>query len=150
MEMLIGFAASDCPKNMAAAGQLPLVISPMIANIKLYHILIDSGAAPNLISMAAFQKLHISMSKLAPSCLFSRVDPGSIIPRGSISLSVTFRTPEHYRILSRPALYQFMAIAHYSYMVLKMSLPNGIIKIRRDRTAGTFTLAHEAAAGLNE
>jgi hypothetical protein len=55
---------------------------------------------------------------------------GSIIPRISISLPVTFGTSENYRtesivfdvaevnlpfnaIIGRPALYQFMAIAHY-------------------------------------
>jgi hypothetical protein len=70
------------------------------------------------------------MSRLAPSRSFSRVGLGSIIPRGSISLLVTFRTLKNYRtesivfdvmqvnllfitILGQPALYQFMAIAHY-------------------------------------
>jgi hypothetical protein len=60
--------------------------------------------------------------------------------RGSISILMTFGTPENYRmesilfdvadvnlpfnaILGRPALYQFMIIAHYGYLVLKMLLP---------------------------
>jgi hypothetical protein len=51
METPIGFDASDCPKSMAGAGQLPLLVSPTIANIKLYHVLIDGGAALNLISL---------------------------------------------------------------------------------------------------
>jgi hypothetical protein len=49
---------------MAGAGQLPLVVSPTIVNIKLYHVLIDGGAALNLISLTAFKKLQIPMSKL--------------------------------------------------------------------------------------
>jgi hypothetical protein len=57
METLIGFDSSDCPKSMAGAGQLPLLVSPTISNIMLYHILIDGGAALNLISLAAFKKL---------------------------------------------------------------------------------------------
>jgi hypothetical protein len=57
METSIGFDVSDCPKNMAGAGQLSLVISPTITNIKLYHILIDGRVALNLISLAAFLKL---------------------------------------------------------------------------------------------
>jgi hypothetical protein len=32
-------------------------------------------------------------------------------------------------ILGRPTLYQFMAVAHYGYMVLKMPSPNGVLKI---------------------
>jgi hypothetical protein len=57
MKISISFDASDCPKSMAGAGYLPLLISLTIVNIKLYHILIDSGAALNLISLAAFKKL---------------------------------------------------------------------------------------------
>jgi hypothetical protein len=57
METSIGFDASECPKNMAGAGHLPLVVSPTIANVKLYHVLIDGGAALNLMSLAAIQKL---------------------------------------------------------------------------------------------
>jgi hypothetical protein len=64
MEMPISFDASDCPKSMAGAGQLPLIVSPTIVNIKLYHILIDICAALNLISLIAIKKLQILMSKL--------------------------------------------------------------------------------------
>jgi hypothetical protein len=128
---------------MAASGQLPLVVSPTVANIRLYHVLIDGDAALNLISLTAFQKLQIRLSKLAPLHPFSGVGLGSIIPRGSISLSVTFGMPEIYHtesvvfdvaeaslpfnaILGRPALYQFMTVAHYGYLVLKMSSPNNM------------------------
>jgi hypothetical protein len=57
VETPIGFDASDCPKSMAGAGQLQLLVSPTISNVKLYHVLIDGGAALNLISLAAFKKL---------------------------------------------------------------------------------------------
>jgi hypothetical protein len=43
-------------------------------------------------------------------------------------------------IIGRPALYQFVAIAHYGYQVMKMPSTNGIIKIRGDRTTGIFAL----------
>jgi hypothetical protein len=52
-EMLISFDTSDCPKSMAGARQLPLIVSLTITNIKLYHILIDSGASLNLINLQA-------------------------------------------------------------------------------------------------
>jgi hypothetical protein len=47
----VGFDATDCPKSMAGTGQLPLLVSPTITNVKLYHVLIDGGAALNLISL---------------------------------------------------------------------------------------------------
>jgi hypothetical protein len=172
METSITFDSSDCPKNMAAAGQLPLVISLTIANVRLYHTLIDGGAALNLTSLTAFQKLQIPMLRLSHSHPFLGVGLGSIILCSSISLLMMFGTPENYppesvifdvaevslpfnAIIGRPALYPFMAIAHYGYLVLKMLSPNSIIKIHRDRSDNVFMLekllalvvAQEAAAG---
>jgi hypothetical protein len=56
-------------------------------------------------------------------------------------------------ILGRPALYQFMTVAHCGYLVLKMPSPNNILKIHGDREAGVSVLEklqalvaqHEAA-----
>jgi hypothetical protein len=62
---------------------------------------------------------------------------------------VTFGTPENYRneflrfevacfdcgynaVIGRPGLAKFMAIPHYSYMILKMLGPQGIITLRAD------------------
>jgi hypothetical protein len=108
-------------------------------------------------SLAAFQKLQIPMSRLSPSCPFLGVGPGSIFLCGSISLPITFRTPENYHmksvvfnimevnllfntIIGRLTLYQLMVITHYGYLVLKMPSPNGIIKIHEDRSTGVFPL----------
>jgi hypothetical protein len=66
METSITFDASDYPKNMVGAGKVSLVISSTITNIRMYHVLIDGGAALNLISLMAFQKLQIPMSRLSP------------------------------------------------------------------------------------
>jgi hypothetical protein len=111
------------------------------------------------------------VSKLQQSHPFFKVGPVPVIPRGCISLPVTFRTPENFRtesvlfdiaevslpfnaILGRPILYQFMVVTHYGYLVLKMPSPNGVLKIHGDRDAGVSTLEklqalaveHEAAA----
>jgi hypothetical protein len=43
MEISIAFDASDCPKNMAGVGQLPLVIFSTIGNVRLYHSLLMAG-----------------------------------------------------------------------------------------------------------
>jgi hypothetical protein len=79
------------------------------------------------------------------------------MPRGCISLPVTFEMPENFRtksvlfdnaevnhpfnvVLGRPTLYQFMAVVHYGYLVLKMPSPNGVLKICVDRDAGVSRL----------
>jgi hypothetical protein len=70
-------------------------------------------------------------------------------PLRQIYMPVTFGTPENYRteflrfevasfdcgynaIIGRPGLAKFMAIPHYSYMILKMPEPQGIITVRAD------------------
>jgi hypothetical protein len=110
------------------------------------------------------------MGKLQPSRPFSGVGLVSVTLRSFISLPVTFGTVENFymesvlfdvaevslpfnTILGRPALYQFMAVAYYGYLVLKMPSPYGVHKIRGDRDAGVCALkklqalatAHKAA-----
>jgi hypothetical protein len=70
-------------------------------------------------------------------------------PLGHIYMPITFETPENYQteflrfkvtrfdfgynaIIDRPGLAKFMAIPHYSYMILKMPGPQGIITMRAD------------------
>jgi hypothetical protein len=169
------FDASNCPKSMAGARQLSLIISPTIANIKLYHVLIDSGAALNLISLTAFKKRKIPMLKLQPSRPFSGVGLVSVMLHGCISLPVTFGTPDNFymksvlfdvvevnlpfnTILGRPTLYQFMLVAHYGYLVLKTLASNGVLKICRDHGVGVSALeklralatSREATAGSGD
>jgi hypothetical protein len=131
----ISFGASDCPKNMAGAGVLPLITAPIIANMRLHHVLIDGGAGLNVISHAAFKQLQIPGSRLGPSRPFSGVGPQPVYPLGSIALPVTLGTEENFcmenvlfdvaevnlpfnAIIGRPTLYRFMAIDHYGYLVL--------------------------------
>jgi hypothetical protein len=42
---------------MAGAGVLPLITAPVIANMRLHHVLIDGGVSLNVISHAAFKQL---------------------------------------------------------------------------------------------
>jgi hypothetical protein len=125
--------------------------------MQLHHVLIDGGADLNVISHAAFKHLQILGSRLGLSRPFSGVGPQPMYPLGSIALLVTFGTKENFRtenvqfdvaevnlpfnaIIGRPALYQFMAIAHYGYLVLKMPSPAGVLTVRGDRAAALAAL----------
>jgi hypothetical protein len=149
---IISFGAPDCPNNMAGAGILPLITAPVIANMRLHHVLIDGRAGLNVISHAAFKQLQIPESRLGPSRPFSGVGPQLVYPFGSIALPITFETEENFRtenvvfdvaevnlpfnaIIGRPALYRFMAITHYGYLVLKMPSPAGVLNVQGDRAA---------------
>jgi hypothetical protein len=71
---------------------------------------------------------------------------------GTVSLPVMFGMEENFRtenvqfdvaevnlpfnaIIGRPALYRFMAVAYYGYLVLKMPSPSGVLTVKGDRTA---------------
>jgi hypothetical protein len=133
--------------------------------MRLHHVLIDSGAGLNVISHAAFKQLQILGSRLGPSRPFSGVGPQPVFPLESIALPVTFGTEENFRtenivfdvaevnlpfnaIIGRQALYWFMAIAHYGYLVLKMPSPTGVLTVQGDRTAALAAIEklHDLAA----
>jgi hypothetical protein len=82
---------------------------------------------------------------------FYGIVPGNAaIPLGSVVLPVTFReTRENYHteyikfevadfetsyhaILGRPAITKFMAVPHYTYLVLKMPSPAGVLSLQGD------------------
>jgi hypothetical protein len=163
----ISFRPSDCPENMAGAGVLPLVTAPTISNVRLHHVLIDGGAGLSVISYAAFKHLQIPESKLTPSRPFSGVGPDPVYPAGTITLPVTFGTEDNFRtenvqfdvvevnlpfnaIIGRSALYRFMGIAHYGYLVLKMPSPAGVLTVQSDRAAAIVAVEklHALATGL--
>jgi hypothetical protein len=87
---------------MVGAGVLPLITAPVIANMRLHHVLIDGGAGLNVISHAAFKNVVFDVAEV----------------------NLPFNA-----IIGRPALYQFMAIAHYGYLVLKMSSPVRVLTV---------------------
>jgi hypothetical protein len=82
---------------------------------------------------------------------FYGIVPGNAaIPLGSVVLPVTFReSRDNYRtqyikfevadfetsyhaILGRPAIAKFMAVPHYTYLVLKMPSPAGVLSLQGD------------------
>jgi hypothetical protein len=83
---------------MVGASVLLLITAPVIANVRLCHVLIDGGGNLNVISYAAFKQLQILESKLGPSRPISRVRPQPVYPLRSIALPVTFRSEEKFCI----------------------------------------------------
>jgi hypothetical protein len=115
----------------------------------------DAGSGINLIYAKTLRAMHISLEFLKPTdCSFHEIVPGSAnYPLGRISLNVCFGNRQNYRrekldfevmdwpsqyhtVLGRPAFSRFMAVPHYTYLVLKMPGPNGIITVK-----GSFELS---------
>jgi hypothetical protein len=93
--------------------------------------------------------MHISLEFLKPTDYsFHGIVPRSAnYPLGRIALNVCFGNRQNYRreklnfevidwpsqyhvILGRPAFSRFMAVSHYTYLVLKMPRPKGIITVK--------------------
>jgi hypothetical protein len=114
----------------------------------------DAGSRINLIYAKTLRAMHISLEFLKPTdCSFHGIVPGSAnYPLGRIALNVCFGNRQNYRrekldsefmdwpsqyhaILGRPAFSRFMAVPHYTYLILKMPGPKGIITVK-----GSFEL----------
>nr|AAP52608.2 retrotransposon protein, putative, Ty3-gypsy subclass [Oryza sativa Japonica Group] len=148
-ETTIKFYRSDHPDRVVHPGRYPLVLDPVVRNVKLRRSLIDGGSALNILFAKTLDDMQIPRTELKPSnAPFHGVIPGlSATPLGQITLRVTFGTRENFRtenvcfkvadfdtayhdILGRPALAKFMAVPHYTYIMIKIPGPRGVISLQ--------------------
>jgi hypothetical protein len=112
---------------------------------------VDGGSSINVTFPRTLLALGVALKDLIESdtSFFGIVPTEGEYPLGHIYMPITFGTLENYRteflrfevarfdcgynaIIGRPGLAKFMAILHYSYMILKMSGPQGIITVSAD------------------
>jgi hypothetical protein len=129
-------------------------------------VLVDGGSNINVTFPRTLLGLGVALKELHESDtpFLGIVTTEGEYPLGHIYMPVTFGTPENYRIeflrfevasfdcgynaiIGRPGLAKFMAIPHYSYMILKMPGPQGMITVRADfqGAAECFRVAIQAA-----
>jgi hypothetical protein len=118
----------------------------MIQESMVKKVLVDGGSSINVTFPRTLLGLGVALKEIHESdtTFFGIVLTEGEYPLGHIYMPVTFGTPENYRtkflrfevaifdcgynaIIGRPGLAKFMAILHYSYMILKMPGPQGII-----------------------
>jgi hypothetical protein len=148
----ISFSRDDQWISFSKPGKFPLVLDPVVAEVRLTKVLIDGGSGLNLIFASTLRKMGLDfMDMLAPSkSPFYSIVPGNAAhPLGTMVLPVTFGRRENYRtefikfevanfessyhaILGRPALAKFMAVPHYVYLLLKMPGQSGVLTLRGD------------------
>jgi hypothetical protein len=150
-EVPITFDHDDHSKFIPKPTRYPLIVSPIVKDVKLNGVLVDGGNSLNILFLKTFN--HMGLPRLAlrsSQALFHSIVPGAAAtPIGQITLVMTFRTREHFRmehmqfevanfktmynvLLERPTLTKFMVIPHYADLVLKMLGPQGVISIRGD------------------
>jgi hypothetical protein len=116
-------------------------------------VLIDGGSGLNVLFTKTLKKMKLDITHMltkSTSPFYSIIPENVAIPLGSVVLPVTFEeTRENYRteyikfkiadfetsyhaILGRPAIAKFMAVPHYTYLVLKMPSPAGVLSLQGD------------------
>jgi hypothetical protein len=134
-------------------GHFPLVLKLVVTGSRLNKVLINSGSGINILFTKTLKKMKLDITHMLTksSSPFYCIVPGNAaIPLGSVVLPVTFgETRENYRteyikfevadfetsyhaILGRPAIAKFMAVPHYTYLVLKMPIPAGVLSLQGD------------------
>jgi hypothetical protein len=138
-EQPIEFSRDDHPITVPWPGNAPLVLKAQIGTYDVDRVFMDAGSRINLIYTKTLRAMHISLEFLKPTdCSFHGIIPGSAnYPLGRIALNVCFGNCQNYirekldfevmdwpsqyhAILGRPAFSRFMAVPHYTYLVLKM------------------------------
>jgi hypothetical protein len=152
-EVPITFSRADQWTSFSELGRFPLVLKPVVAGSRLNKVLIDGGSGLNVLFTKTLKKMKLDITHmLTKSTLpFYGIVPGNAaILLGSVVLPYTFgETRENYRteyikfkvvdfetfyhaILSRPAIAKFIAVPHYTYLVLKMPSPAGVLSLQGD------------------
>jgi hypothetical protein len=144
----ITFNRDDHPDFVSSPGRYPLVVDPIIDNVRLSKVLMDGGSSLNIIYTETLELLGVDRSEVrAGAAPFHGIAPGKrILPLGRIDLPVCFGTPFDFRketltfevvgfrgtyhvVLGRSCYAKFMAVPNYTYLKLKMPGPNGIITV---------------------
>jgi hypothetical protein len=153
LEVPITFSHADQCTSFFELGRFPLVLKPVVAASRLNKVLIDCGRGLNVLFTKTFKKMKLDITHMLTkrtSPFYGIVPGNAAIPLGSVVLPVTFEeTRENYRteyikfevadfetsyhaILGRPAITKFMAVLHYTYLVLKMPSPAGVLSLQGD------------------
>jgi hypothetical protein len=94
----ITFDSSDYPDIVPKPRWYPLIVSPIVKDVKLNRVLVDGGSSLNILFLKTFDQMGLSRSLLCSSLApFHGIVPGAAAtPIGQISLPVTFRPRENF------------------------------------------------------
>jgi hypothetical protein len=97
-EVLINFHRSDHLDFIPKPGWYPLIVSPIVKDVKLNRVLDDGGSSLNILFLKTLDQMGLSMSALHSSWApFHGIVPGAAAtPVVQITLHVTFGTRENF------------------------------------------------------
>jgi hypothetical protein len=79
-------------------GKYPLVVDPVIGNVRLTKVIMDEGSSLNIIYAETLGLLQIDLSSIRASATpFHGIIPGKRVqPLGQLDLPVCFGTPSNF------------------------------------------------------
>jgi hypothetical protein len=97
-EVPINFNHNDHPDFVPKLGQYPLIVFPIVKDVKLNRVIIDGGNSLNILFLKTFDQMGLSRSLLHPSQapFHGIVHGATTTPVGQIALPVTYRTQENF------------------------------------------------------
>jgi hypothetical protein len=149
----ITFSHADQWTSFSEPGRFPLVLKPVVAGSRLNKVLMDGGSGHNVLFTKTLKKMKLDITHMltkSTSSFYGIVPGNTTIPLCSVVLPVTFgETKENYSteyikfevaefetsyhaILGRPTIAKFMAVPQYTYLVLKMPSPAGVLSLQGD------------------
>jgi hypothetical protein len=95
----ITFDQGDHPDCVPSPGKYPLVVDPVIGNVRLTKVLMDGGSNLNIIYAETLGLLQIDLSAIrAGAAPFHGIILGKRVqPLGQLDLPVCFETPSNFR-----------------------------------------------------
>jgi hypothetical protein len=95
----ITFDQGDHPDRVPSPGKYPLVVDPVIGNVRLTKVLMDGGSSLNIIYTETLGLLQIDLSTIrAGATPFHGIISGKRVqPLGQLDLPVCFGTPSNFR-----------------------------------------------------
>jgi hypothetical protein len=95
----ITFDRDDHPDRVLSPGKYPLVVDPVIGNVRLTKVLMDGGSSLNIIYAETLGLLRIDPTSVrAGAAPFHGIIPGKRVqPLGRLDLPVCFGTPSNFR-----------------------------------------------------
>jgi hypothetical protein len=124
--------------SFSEPGRFPLVLKPVVAGSKLNKVLIDGGSGLNVLFAKTLKKMKLDITHMltkSTSPFYGIVPDNAAIPLGSVVLPVTFGEsrktiiPSTSSSKSRTLRPPTMAVPHYTYLVLKMPSPAGVLSL---------------------
>jgi hypothetical protein len=157
-EVSISFSRDDQWTSFSEPAKFPLVLDPVVAEVRLTKVLIDGGSGLNLIFASTLRKMGLDFTDMlvqSKSPFYGIVPSNAAHPLGTVVLSVTFGTRENYRtefikfkvanfessyhaILGWPALAKFMAVPYYVHLLFKMPGKSGVLTLRGEYACARY------------